>query len=542
MASLLERAYNPDVLTCLANLSNDEVFTPPDIANKMLDMLPQELFESRTTTFLDPACKSGVFLREIAKRLLKAQLPGYEESVEIIEEKKRNSIPLDKADAFFEKQLQETVDHIFHQQLYGIAITELTSLLSRRSVYCSKYANSEFSVTRFDDIEGNIRFKRVEHGWDKGGKCIFCGASESGYARGADLETHAYEWIHTLKPEEIFHMNFDVIIGNPPYHLSDGGGNGASAKPIYQHFIQTSLSLNPRFITMITPSRWFTGGKGLDEFRDAMLNDDRLRVIHDFPTATDCFSGVQIKGGVSFFLWDRDSHGMCSVFSHKGKDVNGPVLRPLLEDGCDTFIRYNEAVSILGKVKATQANSMEELVSSRMPFGLPNTYKGSKTKLSSDDLIIYVSGNDREVRGSTAYIPLKDLPRGKELVDTHKVFISKAGSGSDDFPHPILTKPFYGSPKTVCNESYLVIGPFQDKITCDNVISYISTKFFRFLVLLKKNSQNAPRGVYRLVPQQDFSKPWTDEELYAKYGLTDDEIAFIESMIKPMDLSTGDES
>ena len=186
---LFENVYNPDVLSCLANLSSDEVFTPPDIVNRMLDKLPQELFSSPDTTFLDPACKTGVFLREIAKRLIKGLEPQFPD-------------------------LQERLDHIFHKQLYGIAITELTSLLSRRGVYCSKYPNSEFSVSQFDDQQGNIRFKRIEHTW-RGGKCIYCNANQEQYERGEELETHAYEWIHVTKPEEIFKMKFEVVIGNP---------------------------------------------------------------------------------------------------------------------------------------------------------------------------------------------------------------------------------------------------------------------------------------------------------------------------------------
>ena len=507
--SNLITGYNPDVLSCLANLSNDEVFTPPEVANAMLDMLPQELFRDPNTKFLDPACKSGVFLREIAKRLIDGLA---------------DQIP----------DLQERIDHIFHEQLYGIAITELTSLLSRRSLYCTKYPNSVYSVSKFDDQSGNIRYKRIQHRW-KDGKCVFCGATESQYRRFDDLETHAYELVHTVRPEDILRMRFDVIISNPPYQMSDGGGNGASAKPIYQLFVESAKKMHPRFLTMITPSRWFAGGKGLDDYRDNMLHDNRLRIIHDYPEASDCFSGVQIKGGVSFFLWDRDHPGLCSVYSHRGEKTYGPMTRPLLENGCDTFIRYNEAIEILHKVMCLPAKSMSDMVSARMPFGIPNTYKGKKTKSSNDDLIIFVSGNDRDYRGTVAYVSRNTITKGTDMIPWHKVFIAKAGSGSDSFPHPILPKPFYGPPSTVCNESYLVIGPCKDKDECDNIISYISTRFFRFLVLLKKNSQNAAKGVYQLVPQQDFSKPWTDEELYAKYSLTNEEIAFIESMIKPME-------
>ena len=336
--TLYNTMYNPDVLSCVANLSNDEVFTPPEVANAMLDLLPQELFSDPNTTFLDPTAKSGVFLREIAKRLLDGLEPIYPD-------------------------LQERTDHIFKHQLYGISITELTAHLSRRSLYCSKTANGNYSVTHFDTVDGNIRFKNIQHRW-KDGRCVFCGASQKEYDREAGLETHAYEWIHTIKPEEIFKMKFDVIISNPPYQLNDGGGNGASAKPIYQLFVQGAKKLNPRFISMITPSRWFTGGKGLDEYRDEMLHDNHLRIIHDFPEASDCFTGVQIKGGVSYFLWDRDNAGICAVYSHKGNEVLGPVSRPLLEKGCDTFIRYNEAVGILHKVKKLSEQSMERNVMS----------------------------------------------------------------------------------------------------------------------------------------------------------------------------------
>ncbi len=319
---LIRANYNPDVLSSLANLSNDEVFTPPDVVNKMLDMLPQELFSNPDTTFLDPATKSGVFLREIARRLLK----GLEKQI---------------------PDLQERVDHIFKKQLYGIAITELTSLLARRSLYCSKYPNSAFSVTKFDRAEGNIRFRRTPHTWADG-KCIYCGASKSEYDRGEGLETHAYEWIHTANPEDLFGMKFDVIISNPPYQLSTGG-SGVQAIPMYNRFVTQAKKLKPKYITMIIPARWFTGGFGLDSFRDEMLHDRSIREIHDYPEASDCFPGVQIKGGICYFFWDRDNKGDCAITTHKGNQVGITEVRPLLDGKLDVFIRYNEAVDIYKK-------------------------------------------------------------------------------------------------------------------------------------------------------------------------------------------------
>lgn len=497
--------YNPDVLSCLANLSNDEVFTPPEIANQMLDLLPQELFQSPDTKFLDPACKSGVFLREIAKRLLKGLEPLMPD-------------------------LQERIDHIFQYQLYGIAITELTSLLARRGVYCSKYPNSIYSVTRFEDAQGNIRFKRIPHHW-KNGKCVFCGAAQSQYDREDALETHAYELIHTTRPEEIFKMKFDVIIGNPPYQLSDEGF-GRSASPIYHMFVAQAMKLKPRFLSMIIPARWFTGGKGLDKFRNDLLHDKHLIKIHDFPDATDVFPGVQIKGGVCFFLWNRDDESECEITTHRGSNISSVMSRPLLDFGADTFIRYNEAVSIVKKVRVYKESPMIDMVSARKPFGFPTNYS-ARQEFIEDGVKLYQNGG-------YGYIPRSEITQNVDVIDNYKVFIPPLGSGSDSFPHTILGRPFLGEPGTACTETYLFIGNFANDIEPNNLISYISTRFFRFLVLLNKPSQHATRKVYHYVPIQDFTESWTDEKLYAKYGLTDEEIAFIESMIRSMELYGSD--
>lgn len=491
--------YNPDVLSCIANLSSDEVFTPPKLANQMLDLLPEKIWSDKNAKFLDPVCKSGVFLREIAKRLntgLEKEIPNK----------------------------QKRIDHIFKNQLYGIGITELTSLLSRRSLYCSKTANGKYSVCEtFDDKQGNIKFNNIKHIW-KDGKCRFCGAGQEVYERDEELETHAYHFIHIDNPKDIFKMKFDVIVGNPPYQLNDGGGTGSSASPIYHHFITQAKKINPRYLTMIIPSRWFAGGKGLDEFRDTMLHDQRISHLIDYPIASDVFPGVKIIGGVCYFLWGRDFQGACSVTTNMN-DFTDTMIRPL--DQFDTFVRFNKAISIIEKINIDKCKKMSDSVSNRMPFGMSSLSRPT----GNGDITLYAWKSIGKIERAT-------ISSGIEMIDSWKVLISKGygeGGESREYPRMIIGKPIIAPPASACTETYLVAGTCRNKKEAQNLASYIQTKFLRFLTGLIKNTQNISRKVFAFVPIQDFNENWTDEKLYKKYGLTVDEIAFIESMIRPME-------
>lgn len=505
---LFENVYNPDVLSCLANLSSDEVFTPPSIANAMLDMLPQEIFSNPDTRILDPACKSGVFLREAAKRFdkgLEKQIPDREQRFE----------------------------HIFKKQLFGIAITELTSLISRRSVYCSAYPNSKYSVARFDDAhaDGNIRFKRIEHLW-KDGKCSWCGAAQAQYDRSEDNETHAYEFIH-CEPKELYDMKFDVIISNPPYQLSDGG-NGASASPLYHKFVEQAIKMSPEYLIMIIPARWYAGGKGLDEFRNVMLNQKHIKELVDIPNSADCFPGVNVAGGLCYFLWSKHYSGDCNVSNmEKGQIINSTV-RSLNE--YDYFVRNNTALHIIRKCSSDSQKKMSDVVFSRNCFNIPTTVAGKEEPFTNSIKILSSKG--------IRYVEKTSVFDKEFILQRYKVVITYAMSGgnkpSTEGNYQVISSLKILEPNEACTETYLVINTFPNRQLAENLITYVKSKTFRFLLLQALTSIHITKDKFCYVPMQDFTKPWTDEELYAKYNLTQEEIDFIESMIKPMEIGGDD--
>lgn len=495
--------YNPDVLNCLANLSNDEVFTPPELANKMLDLLPQELFQNPNTTFLDPFTKSGVFLREIVKRL-----------------------DVGLADKIPDRQ--QRIDHILHKQVFGIAITELTSLLARRSVYCSKDASGKYCISKFPTASGNILYKNIKHSWVNG-KCKYCGASQAVYDRGSEAEQYAYMFIHTDNPKQFFpNMKFDVIVGNPPYQMNTGSSS-SQATPLYNLFISQAKKLQPKFIVMISPSRWFAGGMGLDSFREDMLNDDRIKYIVDYSNAKDCFPNISIGGGVNYFLWSLDYHGDCLYTNIHNSNVS--TSRRRLNE-FPVFVRYNMAIGVIHKILKLKEKCLSEIVSSLSPFGIGSAERGHDV-ITTSDIVLWSS------KGK-GYVERSKIVTGSENLRYYHVMMSKvtaehANEPSKDGTFKVISRIQTIGPNEACTFSYFIIGNFETEEESKNLYSYLSTRVVRFLLLQAISSINISKEKFSFVPLQDFSHPWTDEMLYKKYGLTEEEIAFIESMIRPME-------
>jgi hypothetical protein len=523
-ATFALQGHNPDVLTCIANLSNDEVFTPPELANQMLDTLArswakgndgENIWANRKVTFLDPCTKSGVFLREIVRRLN----DGLAEEI---------------------PDLTERINHILTKQVFGIGITELTSLLARRSVYCSKFANGIHSIARtFTNDNGNIWFERTEHTWTNG-KCKFCGASRGEYSRADDLETHAYAFIHTenLKSQisKMFgaEMHFDVIIGNPPYQMSTGGGTATQqAVPIYQEFVNQAKSLESRYLVMVIPSRWFSGGMPvLDSFRKEMLSDNHLRELVDFPDSREAFVGVDIAGGVNYFLRDLSYSGPCAVTTMTGGQSE-TVMRKL--DDYPVFIRSSKAISIVEKVvKHDSFKPLTDSVSAVSPFGLSTSFRGEDSTKGLKSPISVRS------TGGTQWTERANVTKNPEWIDKWKVLLSAttsehAGQADRNGTRRIFSRIEVLEPKTVVTHSYLIVGPTDTETESKNLANFLRTRFVRCLVSLVVATQHISRATFQFVPDLPMDRAWTDKELYKKYKLTADEIAFIESMIRPME-------
>lgn len=510
-ADLLRQSRQPDILEFLADLSNDEILTPPKVANDLLDLLPQEVWTDPNLRWLDPGCKSGVFLREAAKRLFDGDRREGREH-----EGLRAAFPDERARR----------EHIFKRMLHGMAVTELMGMESRRTLYYTKEpTHKDYSVVRFEKSlpGGNISFRRMEHTY-RGGACLSCGAAEGSLDRGDGRENYAYEFIH-LSPEEVDDMKFDVVIGNPPYQLTTGGA-GAQATPIYNLFVEQAFRLKPRYVSMIIPSRWFAGGMGLDSFREQMLASTHFRNLVDFPDAGDIFPGVEIKGGVCYFLWDVTYDGPCEVVTVQSGAPGQPALRRLGEHG-DVFVRFNEALPILKKVAAFKEANMSGLVSGTQPFGLPTNFKDFREKSRPGYVALYTNAGQK-------WVELKKITRNREWVKKHKIFLGLAYGAGNEYPHQIIGRPIVAAPNTACTMTYRVLGPVENAIHAENISAYLKTKFVRFLIALRKNTQHISKDSFAFVPALDWSIRWTDKMLYKRYGITRKEQAFIDSIVREM--------
>jgi len=525
-ASFALRGRNPDVLTCIANLSNDEVFTPPEFANRMLDMLAEawaaanggaDIWADKTVRFLDPCTKSGVFLREITSRLtdgLKREIPD----------------------------LEERVNHILTNQVFGIAITHLTSLLARRSLYCSKHAKGDHSIVKgFSSDDGNIWFQRTEHTWGDT-KCEFCGAPKAILDRETNLENYAYAFIHIddikTRIAELFggNMQFDVIIGNPPYQMK-GGAGGSSDSSIYHLFVEQAKRLEPKFLSMVIPSRWLAGGRGLDEFRQEMLSSRKLLKLVDYPVSKEVFPNVEVKGGICYFLWSEAHNGSCDVTLIRGDQVS-TSLRQL--DEFDVFVRDTRAAGILRKVLQAGEPPITDILTADTPFGIATNFDDFHEKKKLGDVALYyVRSGKRQI----GFMPRSTITKNASLIDKWKVLVPKAGSdGGQKIPDSVLGKPWLSPPPSVATQTFLAFCIATEE-EARSVESYYRTKFFRHLVSLRKLTQDALRPMYSWVPVQAWDRQWSDKALYEKYGLTTEEIAYVEAVIRPMEVITegGDE-
>ncbi len=506
----VDQPHVPDVLETLAQLPNDEVFTPPKVANAMLDILPAEVWSNPDYTWLDPASKSGVFLREVFKRLM---------------------VGLQK----WQSDPDKRREHILRSMLYGAAITSLSADITRRSVYQTKNATGtgvvdtaiKDWVVAFDDSDGNVKYVETEHAI-VADRCTVCRAPEA-LVRDK-RETYAYSFNHSTYPtEEMRHMKFDVVVGNPPYQI--GAEGTTRTMPIYQQFVMRAIQLDPKYVLFITPSRWFTGGLGLDNYRAQMINDRRLVKLVDNPKLFDVFPHVEIKGGVSYFLWDRDHDGDCEFSTRVGGTIVSTATRDLRE-GHGVVIRDNKASEMVHKVIHASDASIEEWFWPRLAFSQEwrTNYRGESDQPFAGSIpLIYNSG--------IGYVSANGLERNLDLVAKWKVLIPKAGDGHGREVSYVIGEPIAVAPGSACTESYFVAGAFDSSDECENYAFYLCTKFARFLVLQRKATQDITAERFRFVPALDMKRRWTDEDLYKKFKLTADEITYIEGVIAPRDLT-----
>lgn len=515
----------PDVLETLAQLPNDDVYTPPKIVAAMLDILPAHVWAEPHFRWLDPATKSGIYLREVFKRLM-----------------------IGLAD--WEPDGARRREHILKNMLFGAATTQLNGDIARRTLYQTKNATgvevkdaalSDF-VVQFESSDGNIPYVETEHTLDKAGKaCTVCRAPAKLIRERR--ESFAYSFIHGTYPtKEVADVKFDVIIGNPPYQIGmdDGKGNRtANITPLYNLFVEKAIAMNPRYVVMITPSRWFAGGKGLSDYRDRMIADRRLKILIDNPKLYDVFPQAEIKGGVSYFLWDRAHEGDCEFSTRVDGKIRDTAIRDLRQ-GKGVVLRDNFAAGIVEKIASDpfHKGSLADNVSARDPFGqaIKTNYDGHTDK---DGVTWEVHDEPDTGRiplvyvNRVRYVQRGAIQRNHQWIDQWKVLIPMAGDGHGRDVSFVIGEPIALAPGSVCTQSYLVAGTFTTPEETENYAYFLTTKFVRFLVLQRKISQHLTNTRFAFVPLLDMRHRWTDAELYDYFQLTAEQVAYIERVIGP---------
>lgn len=496
----------PDILDVIAALSSDAIPTPPVLAQALLDLLPEQVWANPKLKWLNPASKSGSLLREIVRRLMEGL-------------------------TYWEPDVEKRAKHILQNMVFGCAVTQVHGEMSRRSVYVSRDASSSSSIIPFNSVEGHIPFIEGKHEFSTNrqgkavGSCRICSAPLA-LERGSRRENHAYSFIHGAYPtEEMKEMKFDVIVSNPPYQTGDGK---TSESPLYHYFIEAAIALEPKYVAMIVPSRWFNGGKGLDEFRAKMIKDRRVRAIVDNPKLFDCFPGVEIKGGVNYFLWDRDYEGDCEFSTRIDGEIISTITRDL-RDGDGVVVRDNNASTIISKCRPKSENdSLAAWFSSQFPFGqsITTNFNGARSE-PFDGSIPLVFGSH------VGYVSRSQVEKNSSWIDKWKVIVPKAGDGHGRETSYVLGEPIALAPGSACTQTYLVAGVFESSNEAENFAKYLTTKFARFLLLQRKSTQDIKPDKLRFVPIMDFQREWTDNDLYAHFNLDPQEIAYIETSIHP---------
>ncbi len=442
-----------------------EVFTPAWLVSDMCDLVNNEII-NEDTSILEPCCGNGNFLIEILRRRLSKPNKTTDYIRKSIQNLRGIDILPDNVQEAKSRLLSEIVEHLEgHKRGFIVEMLEIME----SNIVCGDYLNDD----------------------------LFTGIS------------------------------FDLIITNSPYQKMDGGF-GASARPIYQHFINKAIAGNSRFIVMVVPARWYTGGKGLNDFRKQMINDTCIKELHDYCDFKECFDNIRLSGGVCYFLRDNEYAGKCNIVSHSQGKIVSEASRYLKYKNFNFFIRYNRGISILDKVLKNGFSPFSDIVYNRNAFNMRTNFKDFYAQPFLNSIKLYA-------RKQVGYIDRNNIKKNPDLIDKWKVFITNAYGGGSSLYQQIINKPFVGKPGSVCTETFLYIGSFASQQEADNVVSYMKTKFFRFMIFLIKNTQDGSRKCFQLAPLQDFSKQWTDDMLYKKYGLNADEIAFIEARIKPME-------